>query len=441
LHFIGHGGFDDHDQDGMLVLEDEHDRGVLVSGKKLGMLLYDHRRSLRLAVLNACKGARAGHTDPFSGTAQSLVQQGIPAVIAMQFEISDEAAVLLTRAFYTALAEGQPVDTALASARKVIFARGNEVEWGTPVLYLRSPDGHIFDVEKKGSAPPPPSVDPQEPVHDQSTKNLFDTPPPPPPPGKHRSIKMLWGAGILTLLFAIGTVVVLWMGKTDTTYGEEQYRKGAQYYSGEGVQKNYVEAAKWYRQAAELGHANAQVVLGSLYLKGEGVEKDETEAMKWFRKAAEKKEQLEPIKLGQMYLNGWGLPKDDVEGGKWIRRAAEQGDVLGQIVLGGMYLEGKGGMAKDATEAVKWLRKAADQGSRTAYLILGGLYGEGLGVEEDYTEAEKWFRKAAEEGDAEIKEQAQKGLQALSTKKTVQTTQKAVQDLLLNMLQQKGSSE
>src|SRR5262249_8804194 len=138
LHFIGHGGFDSHEQDGVLILEDEHHRGVHISGRKLGMLLYDHRRSLRLAVLNACEGARVGRTDPFSGTAQSLVQQGIPAVIAMQFEISDEAAITLTQAFYTALAEGHPVDTALANARKVIFARGNEVEWGTPVLYLRS---------------------------------------------------------------------------------------------------------------------------------------------------------------------------------------------------------------------------------------------------------------------------------------------------------------
>ncbi|MCP4306519.1 MAG: hypothetical protein GY926_10515 [bacterium] len=46
------------------------------------MILHEHR-SLRLEILNACEGARSSRTDPFSGTGKSLVQQGIPAVVAM----------------------------------------------------------------------------------------------------------------------------------------------------------------------------------------------------------------------------------------------------------------------------------------------------------------------------------------------------------------------
>jgi hypothetical protein len=151
FHFIGHGGFDQRDQDGLLILEDEQERGRPVSGQYLGTLLHDHR-PLRLAMLNACEGARTSHTDPFAGTAQSLVQQGMPAVVAMQFEITDEAAITLAHEFYAAVADGYPVDAALAEARKAIFAQGNGVEWGTPVLYLRSPDGRIFDVEPVGHA-------------------------------------------------------------------------------------------------------------------------------------------------------------------------------------------------------------------------------------------------------------------------------------------------
>src|SRR5207237_112967 len=66
---------------------------------------------------------------------------GIPAVIAMQFEITDKAAILLAKEFYDALADGYPVDGALAEARKSIFTAENDIEWGTPVLYLRSVDG------------------------------------------------------------------------------------------------------------------------------------------------------------------------------------------------------------------------------------------------------------------------------------------------------------
>ncbi len=145
FHFVGHGGFKEQAEDGVLVMEDDAKRGHLVSGQDLGTLLHDHR-SLRLAVLNACEGARTSRTDPFAGTAQNLVQQGIPAVIAMQFEISDDAAIILSREFYGAVADGYPVDAALAEARKAIFASGNDVEWGTPVLYMRAPDGRIFDV-------------------------------------------------------------------------------------------------------------------------------------------------------------------------------------------------------------------------------------------------------------------------------------------------------
>ena len=53
------------------------------------------------------------------------------------------------------------------------------------------------------------------------------------------------------------------------------------YYKGEGVLQDYVEAAKWYRKAAEQGDADAQHNLGVMYHFGEGVEKDDVEAYAW----------------------------------------------------------------------------------------------------------------------------------------------------------------
>ncbi len=157
FHFIGHGGFDEAAQDGALLLEDKDGRSRAVSGQDLGTLLNDHR-SLRLAILNACEGARASRTDPFAGVAQSLLQQGLPAVIAMQFEITDDAAVIFAHEFYSALADGLPVDAALTEARRAIFASGNPLEWGAPVLYMRALDGHIFDIA--GTVAPPSAAQP-----------------------------------------------------------------------------------------------------------------------------------------------------------------------------------------------------------------------------------------------------------------------------------------
>jgi CHAT domain-containing protein len=124
----------------VLILEDDQKRGLEVSGLDLGVSLHDHR-TMRLAVLNSCEGARAGITDPYSGTAQTLVQQGIPAVVAMQFEISDGAAITFSHVLYEAIADGFPLDASMAEARKAVRNQPNATEWGTPVLYLRAPDG------------------------------------------------------------------------------------------------------------------------------------------------------------------------------------------------------------------------------------------------------------------------------------------------------------
>lgn len=144
LHFIGHGYFDPDSNSGGLVFENAAGQAERVPAETLGMLLHDHA-PLRLAFLNACEGARGGRSDPFAGVAQRLVQQGVPAVLAMQFPISDAAAIALSQEFYGALADGHPADAALSEARKAVFALGNEREWGTPVLFSRSDDNRLIE--------------------------------------------------------------------------------------------------------------------------------------------------------------------------------------------------------------------------------------------------------------------------------------------------------
>ena len=152
FHFIGHGGFDPRSEEGVLALADEQGKLSLMTATQMGHLLADHR-SLRLALLNACEGARGDQRDLFSSTAATLARRGIPAVLAMQYEITDKAAIECTRSFYEALADGMPVDAAVSEARKAIsLGIANTLEWGTPVLYMRTPDGALFEVAKKSAA-------------------------------------------------------------------------------------------------------------------------------------------------------------------------------------------------------------------------------------------------------------------------------------------------
>ena len=144
FHFIGHGGFDYQRDEGLVALANAEGRAHYFHATDFGRLLADHR-FLRLVVLNACEGARSGTRDIFSSTAATLVRRGIAAVVAMQYAITDAAAIEFSQMFYESLVDAMPVDAAVAEARKAIsFALANSLEWGTPVLYMRAPDGQIF---------------------------------------------------------------------------------------------------------------------------------------------------------------------------------------------------------------------------------------------------------------------------------------------------------
>lgn len=157
FHFIGHGGFDEQRGEGLIVLADSQGRPEPLNATELARLLTNHR-SLRLALFNSCDGARSDRLDIFSSTAATLVQAGLPAVLAMQHEITDQAASEFAGGFYEALADNLPVDSAVAEARLTMsLGVRNSLEWGTPVLFMRSPDGVIFDlVDMSASEKRPP---------------------------------------------------------------------------------------------------------------------------------------------------------------------------------------------------------------------------------------------------------------------------------------------
>jgi hypothetical protein len=144
LHFIGHGEFHEDTEQGFLVLEDQSQKAHLVDSHRLASVLH---RPLSLVVLNACHGARVAALNPFGGVAYALLRSGIPAVAAMQSFVSDAAAVTFAREFYNDLAQNGSVDQAVAVARQSIFDR-SDIEWGIPVLYLRSDDDRIFQAKK-----------------------------------------------------------------------------------------------------------------------------------------------------------------------------------------------------------------------------------------------------------------------------------------------------
>jgi hypothetical protein len=150
FHFIGHGGTDpvaDHDgirhTEGYVVFGDGKGGAKKITPTQLARILRTASH-LRLAVLNCCDsgcGASPG---------EALVRSGIAASVAMQFPVSNEAAVSFGSRFYNALVTGQTVEKALTIGR-VAMQVEHPVEWGIPVLFTRMGANLFFDVKRPQS--------------------------------------------------------------------------------------------------------------------------------------------------------------------------------------------------------------------------------------------------------------------------------------------------
>ena len=146
LHFVGHGDYDVQTDEGVLALVGADGRADLVDARRLADLLGEAQPTPQLVVMNSCSSGQTGVNDLFSGTAATLARCGVSAVAAMQFSISDAAAIAFARGFYTAIAHGRDVDEAARSGRISILGAHGSLEWVTPVLYVRGQARQLFNL-------------------------------------------------------------------------------------------------------------------------------------------------------------------------------------------------------------------------------------------------------------------------------------------------------
>ena len=107
--------------------------------------------------------------------------------------------------------------------------------------------------------------------------------------------------------------------------GEADYQKGLRLYSGEGVERNFGEAAQLFLKAAEAGHMEAQFNLGIMNFIGQTGGQDFANAAKWFERAASGGHAQAQYNLGFLYYEGKGVEQDLQTAFDWIARSADQG--------------------------------------------------------------------------------------------------------------------
>jgi hypothetical protein len=148
FHFIGHGRMMDENnrETGQLALTDDPGRAVWIDAAAFGELFNLHTPAL--VFLHACESGTLSSTRAFTGIASQLVQMKIPAVLAMQYEVSNATAQGFALEFYRSLAKNEPVDCAAQQARRFI-AHGRtgyeKRDFATPVLFMNAAEGFLFD--------------------------------------------------------------------------------------------------------------------------------------------------------------------------------------------------------------------------------------------------------------------------------------------------------
>ena len=214
--------------------------------------------------------------------------------------------------------------------------------------------------------------------------------------------------------------------------GEAQRTLGFMYQYGLDAPKNFVEAVRWYRAAADQGHLPAQMDLAVMYRYGWGAPQDYDEAFRWYTAAAEQGHSAAQTALGVMYHYGEGVPKDYAKAVSWYRAAAEQGDAFGQYALARRYYFGEG-VPENYVEAVRWYTAAAEQGHIAAQFLLGNMYKDGEGVPENYVLAYAWYNLAAaqsEQGASLSAQEAKDSLRLRMTNEQVALAQELSIELL-----------
>ena len=164
-------------------------------------------------------------------------------------------------------------------------------------------------------------------------------------------------------------------------------------------EKKYAEAFALYKQAADLGSAEAAWCTAIDYYNGEGTDRDMVKFARYLIMAAEGGETQAYSRAGMAYRFGKGVESDDAKAYRYYAKAAEAGDTRAYVPLG-EFCEHGWGVEKDEAKAFGFYCKGVEAGVAEACWHAAYCYKSGSGVERNWQKAFALYRLGAEAGDA-----------------------------------------
>jgi hypothetical protein len=178
FHFIGHGQLQNAEGEevGQIALVKKvFNTALWVDAGFFAGLFKRHLPGVVL--LQACESATLSTSQAFAGVASKIVEENIPVVVAMQYEVSNITASQFAYEFYERLAKGEPVDIAAQNGRYTIAldTQYRKRDFATPVVFMRVQDGYLFsrqDSAGKPEAGNTPTQVPQDEGKSRTTWNV-----------------------------------------------------------------------------------------------------------------------------------------------------------------------------------------------------------------------------------------------------------------------------
>ena len=208
---------------------------------------------------------------------------------------------------------------------------------------------------------------------------------------------------------SIDTDIQILRAQSDEGNAEAKFFLGALYYSGQGVEQDFSEALKLFKESSNSGYTSATYNLGVIYAKGRGVDVDEDKAIKFYEKAAIGGLDRAQYVYATWLRDGKAIEKNEPLAMEFFKRSSSQNYGPGLLEVAKGYENGLSGR-RDYREAVKLYRQARahDDGKDNytyynATYRLGLLYYKGLGVEQDKRKAIRFIREASDNNVAEAK--------------------------------------
>lgn len=144
LHYVGHGTFSARRQQAALYMQDDDGLTYVVREDAWTGMLARQGVQPHLVMLMTCQSATRSTVNAFRGLGPGLVKVGVPAVVAMQDILTLPSARLFSQTFYRHLSQHGEVDVAMNAARSALLT-GDRPDAGTPVLFMRLPEGQLWE--------------------------------------------------------------------------------------------------------------------------------------------------------------------------------------------------------------------------------------------------------------------------------------------------------